>query len=193
MTDAQIRTQALTPSVETRLSLFAADTEARFERVEARVVELDHVLAGGPVASPATSPAGDAAATLFYPSLEAWVVGHFARVYARRHGGPMRWCRQWWQHAEAITRLEALWRSWETLRLEPLGMDAWLRERLDHHLPHLMSAAGPFASCTPDKHTDPVDLATAPAPADWWIRAGGSPPPTAATRRNQPSIAGGAT
>ena len=121
------------------------------------------------VASPVTSPTGDAApGGLRYPSLEAWVVGHFTRVYTRRHGGPMRWCRQWWQHAEAITRLEALWRSWETLRHEPLGMDAWLRGHLDHHLPQLMSAAGPFAACTPDKHTDPGEMATTPVPAGWW-------------------------
>ena len=152
-----------------RTEIFAAETDARLALLEAAVEEFDFVTAGGMVASPVTSPTGDAATGgLRYPSLEAWVVGHFTRVYTRRHGGPMRWCRQWWQHAEAITRLEALWRSWETLRHEPLGMDAWLRERLDHHLPQLMSAAGPFAACTPDKHTDPGELATTPVPAGWW-------------------------
>jgi hypothetical protein len=193
-TGAPAGIEELTSSLDARLTVFAIETSARLDRLEAVAEEFDLVMAGGAAASPVTSPAGEAAATtLLYPSLEAWVVGHFARVYARRHGGPTRWCRQWWQHAEAITRLEALWRSWETLRLEPLGMDAWLRERLDHHLPHLMSAAGPFASCTPDKHVEPADLATTPAPPGWWNHTGDATdglPPTA--QSNQYQLAGGA-
>jgi len=150
----------------------SSELDARLQRVETLVDELDLVLAGSDsAASPATSPAGETAATnltLLYPSLEAWVVNHFSRVYVRPLGGVHRWCAQWWQHAEAISRLQALWRTWETLRVEPLGLDTWLRERLDHHLPHLLAATGPFTSCTPDRHVAPRDLATTPATPGWW-------------------------
>jgi len=166
------------------LEQFTAETHARLTQVETAIEELEDTLLAGAdaaVGSPASSPAGEptsTALTLRYPSLEAWVVGHFARVYIRPHGGALRWCAQWWRHAEAISRLEALWRTWEALRVQPLGLDIWLRERLDHHLPQLLAANGPFASCTPDKHHDSRDLATAPAPPNWW--------PTNQTPRTSP-------
>lgn len=41
-------------------------------------------------------------------------------------------------------RLEALWRSWEHLRLDPAtGMSVWLRDHADHYLPILFSDYGP--------------------------------------------------
>src|SRR4051812_29699078 len=52
---------------------------------------------------------------LAYRSLDAWVNDYFTVVFARAVGGEMRWCSQWRDHREALTRLEALWRSWETL------------------------------------------------------------------------------
>lgn len=64
------------------------------------------------------------------------------------------WCAQWWRHAEAIARLEALWRSWEHLRLDPTtGMSVWLRDHLDHHMTILLSADGPFKGCKCDEHS----------------------------------------
>jgi hypothetical protein len=30
-----------------------------------------------------------------------------------------RWCARWWEHAEAISRLEAPWKVFETLRQDP--------------------------------------------------------------------------
>ena len=79
-----------------------------------------------------------------YDSVEAWVTGQFLPMYRRPLGGEYRWCRQWWQHAEAITRLTALWHSWEALRLEPgTGMAIWLRDHLDHQLPFCSAGAAP--------------------------------------------------
>ncbi|SEF12539.1 protein of unknown function [Arthrobacter alpinus] len=47
--------------------------------------------------------------------------------------------------------LEALWRAWEFLRLEgATGMSVWWRDHADHHMSVLLSADGPFKSCSPD-------------------------------------------
>ena len=113
---------------------------------------------------------GDASFEPFYPGLEEWVVDYFAPVYARAFTPTERWCAQWWDHAEAISRLEALWRSWEVARLEELrGMALWYRDFLDGQLPVLLSPTGPFAACTPDRHAPAKPLATLPAPAGYWI------------------------
>jgi len=104
-----------------------------------------------------------------YPNLEAWVAGWFVRTFARYPGPDRRWCARWWDHPEAIHRLEDLWRSWEALRLkEDLGMSTWLREHLDPQRDRLMAEGGPFHSCDKDNHELPPDLAAVPAPAGWW-------------------------
>jgi len=66
----------------------------------------------------------------------------------------MRWCPQWWAHAEALSRLEALWRTWEAARLDPLqGIAVWYRDFCDPRLLVLFSPAGPFAQCTAERHS----------------------------------------
>lgn len=88
-----------------------------------------------------------------YERLEDWVDQYFLPTFRRPIGGETRWCTQWPEHAEAITRLEALWRSWEALRLDPnLGIATWLTTYLDPLLAVLMSRSGPFAQCTPERH-----------------------------------------
>jgi Domain of unknown function (DUF4913) len=104
-----------------------------------------------------------------YSGVEEWVTGHFLPMFRRPLGGEYRWCRQWWQHAEAITRLTALWHSWETLRLEPgTGMAVWLRDHLDHQLTVLLGRGGPFAQCSEDEHIDPREAKADLAPPGWW-------------------------
>lgn len=108
----------------------------------------------------------------FYGSLPEWVGDYFAPVYARPVTPAVRWCAQWWDHAEVISRLEALWRSWEAQRLDPLrGMALWYRDFLDSQLAVLTSPGGPFAQCTPDRHSPVKPLPTAPAPDGWWADA----------------------
>jgi hypothetical protein len=95
----------------------------------------------------------------------------FCPTFVRRSTPTFRWCSQWWRHSEAISRLEALWRTWEALRLDPLfGMATWYRDHLDHQLATLTAAAGPFADCDPTRHFPPEDdcLPHTPAPAGWW-------------------------
>jgi len=105
----------------------------------------------GDAAEPAE--AEEDAPELFYANVAEFVGEKLAPTY-RRHvnpGGGITWCPQWWKHAEAIGRLEALWRAWEFLRLEgATGMSVWWRDHADHHMSVLLSADGPFKGCSPD-------------------------------------------
>lgn len=104
-------------------------------------------------------PDGAAPLQPVFDTLEAWVTEYFTVTFARSIGGEIRWCAHWDQHAEAVTRLEALWRSWETLRLDPnLGIATWLTNYLDPQLAALLSRAGTFAQCSPDRHATSVAL-----------------------------------
>jgi hypothetical protein len=54
---------------------------------------------------------------------------------------------EWWKHADAIARLEALWRAWEHLRQDPhAGMSVWFRDHADHHMEADAVARGPGPS-----------------------------------------------
>jgi hypothetical protein len=113
-----------------------------------------------PGSASASAQSGELAAGPAYARLDVWVEQYFLPTFRRPIGGEIRWCTQWHQHAEAITRLEALWRSWETLRLDPnLGIVTWLTNYLDPLLAILISRAGPFAQCTPERHA-PAPRAT---------------------------------
>ena len=104
-----------------------------------------------------------------YQGVEEWVTGQFLPVFRRPLGGEYRWCAQWWQHAEAITRLTALWHAWEALRLQPgTGIASWLRDHLDHHLPVLLGRGGPFAQCSEEEHIEPRQAKADDAPPGWW-------------------------
>jgi hypothetical protein len=88
-------------------------------------------------------------------------------MFRRRLGGQYRWCARWWAHDEAVSRLRALWRAWEAMRLEPAtGISDWYGAHLDHHLPILLGPDGPFCQCDPRNgdhqelrqfRADPVD------------------------------------
>jgi hypothetical protein len=111
---------------------------------------------GAPDAGPATpeSNAPAEAVKPVYLRLEDWVDQYFLPTFRRPIGGEIRWCTHWQEHPEAITRLEALWRSWETLRLDPnLGIAIWLTNYLDPLLATLLSRSAAFAQCTPDRHS----------------------------------------
>ena len=106
---------------------------------------------------------------LRHPTLEDWVTEFFAPTFCRSISPSVRWCAQWWDHAEAISRLEALWRSWEVLRLQRWeGAAVWYRDFLDSQLAVLLAPTGPFAQCTPDRHTPVKALPTTRAPEGWW-------------------------
>lgn len=111
-----------------------------------------------------------------YTALEDWLHGYFLPMFRRTLGGEYRWCHQWWQHAEAISRLTALWHAWEVLRHQPgTGIATWYRDHLDHQLPILMGSRGPFYQCSEDSHREPHQAEATPAPDDWWDIGLGDP------------------
>lgn len=90
----------------------------------------------------------DASPTLYYGSVDEFVREFVCPVFRRVVGGrsEYRWSARWWESAEAIIRLEAMWRAWEHLRLDPAtGMSVWVRDHADHHLGVLMGSGGPWA------------------------------------------------
>jgi hypothetical protein len=96
----------------------------------------------------------DEPAELYFPDLLTFVHDYLAPMYRRNLSGPgVTWCPEWWNHAEAIARLEALWRAWEFLRLDAhTGMSVWFRDHADHHMAVLLNADGPFKGCKPEAH-----------------------------------------
>lgn len=131
-------------------------------------VEYSELLAASVKPRPAAPPAPpEPPPRLFYPTLDLFVGEQLAPLYRRTLGHGRTWCPEWWRHAEAITRLEALWRSWEHLRLEPaLGMSVWLRDHADPHMAVLLDPDGPFHGCKKDGHSprlDPLPVAAPPA------------------------------
>ncbi len=104
-----------------------------------------------------------------YLVLEDWVIDYFLPIFRRTLGGEFRWCGQWWRHGEAISRLTALWHAWEVLRRQPgTGIATWYREHLDHQLPILLGARGPFYQCSETNHREPHEAIAMPSPSDWW-------------------------
>ncbi|GGM86305.1 DUF4913 domain-containing protein [Dactylosporangium sucinum] len=114
------------------------------------------------------------AGTLKFPTVEAWVHGMFLPMFGWRVDGQRwHWCPQWWRHAEAIWRLETLWRSWEAARLIATGMSNWSVE-LDRQLRELLGEDGPFRQCRAAeddrdaRHAELPPAAAEPAPEGWW-------------------------
>lgn len=117
--------------------------------------------------APSSAPGAGDAPEPMYLELAEWVTDHFVPVFRRTLGGEYRWCAEWWRHDEAVSRLKALWHAWEVLRLQPgTGIGTWYREHLDHQLPILMGARGPFYQCSETAHREPREAAALSVPAD---------------------------
>lgn len=147
------------------------DLSAQVQELASQVQELSQRL---DQATSAPSVAVAEGPTLVFDRVEGWVTGLFLPMFSWRVDGQRWfWCPQWWRHAEAIWRLELLWRSWEAARLQPTGMSAWSMG-LDHHLRQLCGDEGPFRQCRPAdsdrqaRHVDPDVAVAQPAPANWW-------------------------
>lgn len=115
------------------------------------------------------SPETAEPSTLVFGSVDEFVREQLRVTYSRVVGpggrAQRRWAAQWWKYPEAIARLEALWRSWEHLRLDgAIGSSVWWRDHLDHHMAVLMSVDGPFAESTDQNRPgDPLPYEAPPA------------------------------
>ena len=121
---------------------------------------------------PATDPSGDTtgpeAPSTHFPNADTWLREWLLLVWqapttpsarpehsALSSADTYHWCPKWWAHPEAVNRIEALWRSWEKMRVDPfMGMALWFRDQFDHHWPRLVNTGGPFTFCTPTVHRD---------------------------------------
>ena len=84
--------------------------------------------------------------TLIYGSAAEFFAEFLAPTYVRRINSKSRvWVAEWWTSSEAVARIDALWRSWEFLRLDPAtGMSVWWRDHADMHMSVLLDPNGPF-------------------------------------------------
>lgn len=134
---------------------------AQVEDLAATVLRLSNELADLSAALAPVDAAPDSSPdpTPEYSAVDEWVAEYFAPMFARTIGGEVRWCPHWAEHAEAVSRLEALWRSWEVQRLDAgVGMATWFVSHLDPQLAVLLSRSGPFAQCGQDRHVSPSPL-----------------------------------
>ena len=96
---------------------------------------------------------------LVYSSAVEFFVELFAQSYVREvnEGAASAWCPEWYKHPEALIRMEAIWRAWEHLRLEPaLGISTWWLNHADPHMRVLTDKEGPFKKCAYDGHKTPA-------------------------------------
>lgn len=87
-----------------------------------------------------------------FASLDAFIEGYVLPNW-RHRPSQGKWCAVWWQHSEAIARLEAVWEAFEVMRLEPApALSTWWRDHLEVHMRSLTVEDGTFAGCTATRH-----------------------------------------
>lgn len=105
---------------------------------------------------------------LEFDSAEQWL-NEYALPMWRRPS--VVWCRSWWEHTEALSRIEGLWRGWEATRWEgPGAMSAWFRDHFDYHMAVLTNPSGTFKDCDweSNRHKLQTQVETNPSPPAVW-------------------------
>lgn len=88
-----------------------------------------------------------------YSNVYEWVEQWFVVEFARADNQNVFWCPRWHEHPEALLRLTALWRAWETLRRDTdRGMATWLRDFADPQFEQVTNPIGTFRFCKRDRH-----------------------------------------
>jgi len=131
--------------------------------------DVDPVTDDGPENEPDVADDATAAeAQTRFASLPEFVTEFLLQVW-RRELRSGCWCDHWWEHPEAVLRLEATWDAFEALRLEPgTGVSVWIRDHLDYHMGVLTSReTSPFYLCDVEKqrHNTQKTWRSVPAPA----------------------------
>ncbi len=140
----------------------------QMEMVACAVDEMETVLRDLPAATPVVQPEaaqrenqGAEPAPFDFATLYTWVHIHIATITERKiskssgseSGVGVRWCTRWYDHDEAVSRLEALRRAWEEHVLTPgASMSSWYISHYDPHLTALTSPGGPLWQCSPGHH-----------------------------------------
>ena len=82
-----------------------------------------------------------------YDNVGEWVTDWLLPTYSRPldDEAKFRWDPQWWRYPEVVMRLEALWISWEKMRLEGgPAIVVFYRDYLDPMMRTIMDPDGPF-------------------------------------------------
>jgi len=118
-------------------------------------------LSAGPQ-EPGTKGSASAAPARFdFATLYTWVHIHVATITERKvskssgseSGVGVRWCTRWYDHDEAVSRLEALRRAWEEQVVKPgASMSTWYLTHYDPHITALTAPGGTFWQCSPGHH-----------------------------------------
>ena len=93
-----------------------------------------------------------------YGNVGEWVTDWLLPTYSRPLDdvAKFRWDPQWWRYAEVVMRLEALWISWEKMRLEGgPAMVVFYRDYIDPMMRPIMDPDGPFHTFNANK--EPAD------------------------------------
>ncbi|MER5780310.1 DUF4913 domain-containing protein [Streptomyces mobaraensis] len=97
-----------------------------------------------------------------------WVSGLLLPVYGREVTSRSPWCPRWWEHAEAIAQLHALWLAWQELTGPNGGLTGpamWHRDYLAPTMQTLRDPDGPFAGCRAGGHRPKTTPAVEQFPA----------------------------
>ncbi len=170
--------EALTQNQRIRDRAVADVEKAAEELAQAREAAAPSQGATGAKAETGAS-GGDEPAALVYDSAEEFLHQHLLPLYNRpldsRNG---KWCAQWFLHAEAVSRVDALWRAWEHLRLDAsTGLSVWWKDHADVHMAVLLSQKGPFYACSSTRHNAPEPFPCEMAPEGWLPKASETPDP----------------
>ncbi|MGN2642249.1 DUF4913 domain-containing protein [Nocardia takedensis] len=87
---------------------------------------------------------------LQFDTVQDFAEQYFFKLYMREVivRDEHRWCPKWWDHPEALVRMESIWRTWEHYRLQgPTGISLWLTNHADPHMQRMMDPEGPFIYC----------------------------------------------
>ena len=88
---------------------------------------------------------------MVYASVVEFVENYLSLVYRRQVTdiSDTVWCPEWWKHAEAVARLDAMWRAWEHFRYDgKTGLSIWFLDHADPHMAKLFDPKGPFKYCS---------------------------------------------
>lgn len=109
----------------------------------------EYPIPAAPLADASSDPNDPAAKGLWFANVHEFVTSYLTPNWIRRLDKETRWCRQWWRHAEAHARLDALWRSFEAHRVSPdaNAMAIWWRDFADPTMAALTRSKGPFEQC----------------------------------------------
>lgn len=112
---------------------------------------------------------------LLYATMEQFLTDYLTLMYEiPMPNGRRTWCPEWWKHAGAVIRIQALWMSWEDARKNGglSGLASWIVNHADPITTVLFDVDGVFKSCSierghrADRPNPEGRLPTEPAPED---------------------------